>query len=173
MLLFILDTSLNRLYWCEHFHTHELFTLRNSLTPAVRFITKHWQLRFLAVYKGQSIYRKYKELRDTSPGNPTPRPPWNQLCQQISDPWKGGSGAKEKALSSFKLTRAIWIVSSHNHGGNSGHEVHGHTQTPPQRTARCRGSADDSPPKQPTPSSTGRYQRPRSLMTIAMITIFD
>lgn len=72
LLLFILDTSLNKLYWCEHFHTHELFTLRNSLTPAVWFITKHWQLRFLAIYKGQSIYRKYKELRDTSPGKPTP-----------------------------------------------------------------------------------------------------
>lgn len=43
-----------------HTFTPMMFALRNSLTPAGRFVTKHWQLRFHAIYEGKHIHRKYK-----------------------------------------------------------------------------------------------------------------
>lgn len=75
----------------------------------------------LAVYKEEVIYRKYKELRDTSPGNPKPMAPQNRLCKQICDPQKGGS------TEVFQVTLATQTASSYNHRGNSGQEMHRHT----------------------------------------------
>lgn len=137
VLLLILDMQLNTLYRCECFHTRELFTLRNSLTPAVRLITKHWQPRHLAIYTGKHTHRKYKASRDTSSGNPTPAATLKPALQTDLWPLGGMEQSKGETLGVSQVTCATWIVFSHNHGGNTGC-----TQTPPQRTAGCRGTSD-------------------------------